>query len=45
VDAYIRRAGFLDGGEGFLVAFSNAAGVLYRYALLREMVEDRRIKS
>jgi glycosyltransferase involved in cell wall biosynthesis len=45
LDAYIRRAGFLDGGAGFLVAFSNAAGVLYRYALLREMVEDRRLKS
>jgi len=45
IDTYIRRAGFLDGGEGFLVAFSNAAGVLYRYALLREMVEDKRLKG
>jgi glycosyltransferase involved in cell wall biosynthesis len=42
IDAYIRRGGVLDGGEGFLVAFSNAAGVLYRYALLRELVEDKR---
>jgi hypothetical protein len=29
--AYILRAGFLDGAEGFLLAVANAEGSYYRY--------------
>jgi glycosyltransferase involved in cell wall biosynthesis len=39
---YIVRAGFLDGREGFMLAFSNAEGVYYRYIKLMYLWEQRR---
>jgi glycosyltransferase involved in cell wall biosynthesis len=33
---YILQAGFLDGYEGFLISFSNASGVFYKYTKLYE---------
>jgi glycosyltransferase involved in cell wall biosynthesis len=34
IRGYLLRCGFLDGREGFIVAFSNASGVFYRYIKL-----------
>ena len=34
IRGYFIRFGFLDGREGFIIAFSNAAGVFYRYIKL-----------
>jgi glycosyltransferase involved in cell wall biosynthesis len=34
IRGYFLRFGFLDGQEGFILAFSNAAGVFYRYVKL-----------
>lgn len=34
---YVLKRGFLDGWAGFLIAFSNLEGTLYRYAKLREL--------
>lgn len=34
VRTYVMRAGFLDGREGFMLAFSNAEGTYYRYVKL-----------
>jgi glycosyltransferase involved in cell wall biosynthesis len=37
---YILRAGFLDGREGFMLAFSNAEGTYYRYLKLMYLNEN-----
>ena len=34
---YILRLGFLDGAAGFVIAFSNMEGTLYRYLKFREL--------
>ncbi|OGS80299.1 MAG: glycosyl transferase family 2 [Gallionellales bacterium GWA2_55_18] len=39
IRAYILRAGFLDGREGFMLAVSNAEGTYYRYLKLLLMQE------
>lgn len=39
---YILRAGFLDGKEGFILAFSNAEGVYYRYLKLWLYARDNK---
>ena len=40
---YIFRSGWLDGGPGLLIAFSQASCVFYRYAHLTELGESRRM--
>lgn len=39
IRGYFIRLGFLDGREGFILAFSNAAGVFYRYIKLMYLYE------
>jgi hypothetical protein len=34
---YVLRAGFLDGREGFMLAFATAEGTYYRYAKLMRL--------
>ena len=34
---YILKLGFLDGGQGFIIAFGNFEGTFYRYIKLLEM--------
>ena len=41
VRAYVLRAGFLDGREGFLLAVANAEGAYYRYLKLMYLAEER----
>jgi glycosyltransferase involved in cell wall biosynthesis len=42
IQTYIFRAGFLDGHEGFMLAFSNAEGTYYKYLklLLKRVVGE-----
>ena len=39
--AYVLRAGFLDGREGFMLAVSNAEGAYYRYLKLMLLAEEK----
>ncbi|MES2998365.1 MAG: glycosyltransferase family 2 protein [Pseudomonadota bacterium] len=40
IRGYFLRCGFLDGREGFIIAFSNALGVFYRYIKLIYLYKD-----
>jgi hypothetical protein len=40
VRTYIIRAGFLDGGQGFALAISNAQGTYYRYIKLWHLNQE-----
>jgi len=42
---YIFKLGFLDGGPGFVIAFSNFEGTFYRYIKLIEVQSDWRAPS
>ena len=37
IRTYVLRAGFLDGREGFMLAFATAEGTYYRYAKLMRL--------
>lgn len=42
IRTYIIRAGFLDGGQGFALAISNAQGTYYRYIKLWHLNQEAR---
>jgi glycosyltransferase involved in cell wall biosynthesis len=45
IRAYFMRLGFLDGWQGFYIAWFNAFSTLTKYAMVREAEEERRGRS